>query len=86
VNQTQLKKLSIPELFQLWSNTLTELRNRGAIRSANNPIADYGELLVARYYGVEPESKSNRGFDLKTPVKALRRTQRGRSNLSRLGP
>jgi predicted lactoylglutathione lyase len=70
---------------------LAELARRGAIRSGNNPVADYAELLVANYYGIEVQPQSTKGYDVLTPdderiqVKALRRTQRGRSNLSRIG-
>ena len=89
--ETSLSKLSVPDLLALWVNVLGELRARGAIRSANNPVGDYAEFLVARHYGVEVEPPSTKGYDIRTPsgeliqVKALRRTQPGRTGLSRLG-
>jgi hypothetical protein len=86
----KLDRLTVPELFALWSETLAELARRGAIRSANSPVADYAELLVAGHYGVEVQPKSTKGYDIlsssreRLEVKALRRTQRGRTTLSRI--
>ena len=40
--------LTNEEVFGLWADALKELRRRGVTRSANSPVADYGELLVAQ--------------------------------------
>jgi Family of unknown function (DUF6998) len=75
-------------LLQLWAGVTNELRVRGVTRSANNPIADYAERLVADLYGVDPATGSTAAYDLiskdgkKIQVKALRLTQPGRTNLS----
>lgn len=67
---------------------MVELVDRGIVRSANNPIADIAEQLVADYYGVDPEPANTKGYDVRTPdgtrlqVKGLRLTQKGRSSLS----
>lgn len=72
------------ELLGLWSALMSELRERGVIRSGNNPIGDYCEFLVAAHYQVEPEAGSTAGHDLVTAdgvrvqVKARRLTQDGK--------
>ena len=43
---------------------MDEMRRRGMIRSANNPVADRAERVVADLYGVEPVGGSNKGYDL----------------------
>lgn len=83
-----LKKLSIRELLALWAGTLRELRNRGVVRTFNNPIGDIAEELVAVHYGGERGSFSQKTWDVRAgnellQVKALRRTgARSRRNLS----
>jgi hypothetical protein len=39
MKRPDLRRLGIPDLFLLWSDTLAELRQRGAVRSGNNPVA-----------------------------------------------
>lgn len=63
-----LDDLSDPELLQLWSRLMAELHARGVVRSSNNPVGDYCELLVATHFRVEPEANSNLGHDLVTPA------------------
>lgn len=58
-----LSGLGIGELLNLYTRVLEELRNRGVLRSTNNPIADYAEWLVARALGLELSTQSNHGFD-----------------------
>ena len=77
------------ELVHLWGEIMEQLQRRGVVRSANNPIADIAERIVADIYGVvELAPSSQAGYDLVTPdgervqVKALRRTQRSRNVLS----
>ncbi|MEX2210694.1 MAG: hypothetical protein WD689_02895 [Gaiellaceae bacterium] len=55
------------ELLGLWASLMSELNERGVIRSENNPIGDYCEFLVAAHYEVEPETSSRAGYDVKTP-------------------
>ena len=42
---------------------MTELRDRGIVRSSNNPVADYTETLVSRALGLSLESQSQAGYD-----------------------
>jgi hypothetical protein len=69
---------------------MAELRARAIVRSGNNPIADIAERLVADYYGGTVAPPNEKGFDVLTKagerlqVKALRRTQKGRTTLSPL--
>jgi hypothetical protein len=83
-----LTELSVQELLKLWAAVLNQLQARGVVRSANNPVADYAELLVAHHFGVEPAGGSQAGYDLITKegeriqVKGLRKTRPGRGQLS----
>jgi hypothetical protein len=83
-----LKTLSVRDLLALWAGTLRELKDRGVVRTYNNPIGDIAEELVAVHYGGERGSFSQKSWDVKVgdellQVKALRRTgPRGRRNLS----
>lgn len=73
-----LTKRSTRELLALWAAILRELRRREVVRTANNPIGDIAEALVAEHYGGERAGFSNRGWDVATDdgerleVKALR--------------
>lgn len=58
-----LKTYSVPDLLLLFSGVLTELRGRGIVRSANNPVADYAEWLVAQAFGYELAGRSSAGYD-----------------------
>jgi len=51
-------------LLQLWARVMAELREREVIRSSNNPVGDYCELVVAAHFGVKPIAGSNRDYDL----------------------
>jgi len=83
-----LNSLSVRELLALWASTLRELRDRGVVRTFNNPIGDIAEELVAIHYGGERGSFSQKTWDVRAggellQVKALRRTGvKTRRNLS----
>lgn len=62
-----LGSLSVPDLLLLFANVLSELRDRGVIRSTNNPVADYSEWLVARALGLELVAPSVKGYDAISP-------------------
>lgn len=62
---------STRQLLALWGAILRELRRRGVVRTANNPIGDIAEALVAAHVGGERASFSNRGWDVKGPDGAL---------------
>lgn len=88
MSATDLKPLSVRELLALWASALRELRDRGIVRTFNNPIGDIAEELVALHYGGERGSFSQKTWDVRAggellQVKALRRTGTGtRRNLS----
>ena len=42
---------------------MAELKDRGVVRSSNNPVADYTETLVSRALGLSLESQSQAGYD-----------------------
>lgn len=58
---------SVPDLLLLYVAVLDRLRELGAVRSANNPVSDYSELLVARAFGLELAPKSVPGYDATAP-------------------
>ncbi len=62
-NGVDLKNLTPKNLLRLHAQIIRELRDRGIVRSNNNPLADYTEWLVATKLGLELESKSNAGYD-----------------------
>jgi len=88
VAETDLQSMSVRELLALWAGSLRELRDRGVVRTFNNPIGDIAEELVALHYGGERGSFSQKTWDVRVgdeflQVKALRRTgTRTRRNLS----
>lgn len=55
------------ELLRLWAAILRELRRRGIVRTANNPIGDIAEALVANHFKGERAGFSNPGWDVQTP-------------------
>lgn len=58
-----LGELSDEEILRLWSETMEELRRRGVIRTANNPIGDYAEALAAKRLGLELAHGSTAAYD-----------------------
>lgn len=84
-----LSSMTIAEMLRLWAGTMTELRTRGMVRTANNPVGDIAEAIVHEHYGGTRGSFSQKGWDVqdlagrRLQVKSMRRTgQRGRRNLS----
>ena len=80
---------STRHLLADWAAIMRQLRDRGVIRTNNNPIGDIAEAIVAEHYGGERGSFSQAGWDVLLPdgerlqVKALRWAgARGRRNLS----
>jgi len=91
VASVDLKTLSVRELLALWAGALRELRERGVLRTFNNPIGDIAEELVALHYGGQRGSFSQKTWDVQVgderlQVKALRDTgNRTRRSLSPIG-
>lgn len=84
-----LSSMTIAELLRLWAGTMTELRTRDVVRTANNPVGDIAEAIVHEHYGGTRGSFSQKGWDVqdlngrRIQVKGMRKTgQRGRRNLS----
>ena len=59
------QSLTTPELLQQYALILAELRAREIIRTANSPVGDYGEWLVANQLGLTLEPNSKSGYDAK---------------------
>src|SRR5712671_1175595 len=59
----ELGGLSTSNLLQLSAGVIDELRRRGVIRTTNNPVADYAELLAARAFGLVLAGRSEAGYD-----------------------
>jgi hypothetical protein len=83
-------ELTSRQLLSAYSAILRELRERGVVRTYNNPIGDIAEEVVATYYGGERGSFSQKAWDVRTEagerlqVKAMRVTAAGRR--SKLSP
>ncbi len=80
---------STRQLLADFAAIMRALRERGIVRTNNNPIGDIAEAIVAEHYGGERGGFSQPDWDVRLPdgeriqVKALRRTgARGRRNLS----
>jgi hypothetical protein len=58
-----LNRLETEQLLSLWSRVMEELRQRGVIRSSNNPVADYTEGFTARRLGLTLVGNSTSGHD-----------------------
>ena len=54
---------SVNELLQIYCDVMDELRLRGILRSSNNPVADYSELLFCKAFGWTRKGASALGFD-----------------------
>ena len=50
-------------LLRQYAVVLDALAEAEAIRSKNNPVADYAEWLVARAFRFELMTKSSKGYD-----------------------
>ena len=49
VDIVNLKNMNEQNLLGLYSMLMKELRDRGLIRSSNNPVADYAEKVAVEY-------------------------------------
>lgn len=68
----EIKKISDIKLLGLYDDIMEELRDRELIRTSNNPVADYGEHIVAKKLRLKlmPSSyKSADAVDEKTGIK-----------------
>lgn len=58
-----IQSLNTKDLLALYSNILEELLSRKVVRTANNPVADYAEYLVADKMNLTLANNSNSGYD-----------------------
>ncbi|RDL45042.1 hypothetical protein DN730_05335 [Marinomonas piezotolerans] len=58
-----LKEMKVKELLQLQASITDELKDRGVVRTQNNPLGDYTEWLVANALDLELEANSKAGYD-----------------------
>ena len=56
-------QLNDKQLLGAYCSLMTELKDRGVVRSSNNPVADYTETLVSRALGLSLESQSQACYD-----------------------
>jgi len=60
---SELEDKTISELLALHAAVMEELRERGVLRSANNPTGDLAEYLFCEAFGWSQENNSAKGFD-----------------------
>lgn len=58
MRQINLDRLSASQLLQLHAHVIDELRERGVVRSANNPVADLAEYIFCRAFDWTQAEKS----------------------------
>lgn len=63
INIPALKSISELGLLQLYAELIEELRDRGIIRSGNNPVADYAEKVAVERLSLKQVGKEQKGFD-----------------------
>lgn len=68
---------TVAELLALHSQLLEELRERGVLRSANNPTGDLAEFLFCKAFGWDQAGNSAKSYDA-TDVKNTRFQIKGR--------
>lgn len=57
------KAFPTPSLLRCFADILDELKQRGVVRTRNNPVADYAEWLVAQRLDLSLERNSRSGYD-----------------------
>ena len=73
------------DLLTLYAELMEHLRDRGLIRSSNNPVADYAERVAVERMKLKRAGKEERGFDAtdrgrnKYQVKGRRLTRHNQS-------
>jgi hypothetical protein len=73
-------KLTVRDLLAAYVQVLDELKARGVLRTANNPVGDYAEWLVANTLGLMLVNNSTAAYDaidsegIKYQIKGRRQT------------
>lgn len=60
-----VRAASVGKLLAGYGAILEQLREREIVRSSNNPVSDYSELLFCRAFGWQRENNSTAGYDAK---------------------
>lgn len=60
-----LTSYPVMDLLALHAGIIEELRKRKIVRTVNNPVADYAELLACRALALSPAANSEKGYDAK---------------------
>jgi len=63
IEGTDLDHFSVSELLSLHARIGESLRDRGVVRSANNPTGDLAEYLFCKAFGWDQAPNSEHGFD-----------------------
>lgn len=77
--------LTVNELLSAYGAILDELRRRKIVRTSNNPLSDYAELLFCHAFGWSRTTNSSAGHDaieksgIRYQVKGRRLTRHNRS-------
>jgi hypothetical protein len=61
------RQMTIAELLRFHGQTLAELRRRRVVRTANAPVGDYAEWLVAAATGGELAENAEKSWDVAVP-------------------
>lgn len=75
------------ELLRLHARVMRELAIREVVRTRNNPVADYAELLVCRALSLKRAGRSTKGYDAEDAegqryeIKARRLSEEARSQV-----
>jgi hypothetical protein len=75
--QFDVQSFTVNELLNGYGAILDELRRREIVRSANNPLSDYAEILFCKAFGWARENNSSAGHDA-TDAKGVRYQIKGR--------
>ncbi len=59
----KMSEMPTRELLAMFSRIMAELKQRGVVRTYNNPVADYCESLAAFALGLQLEGNSHKGYD-----------------------
>jgi hypothetical protein len=79
-HKIDIQALTVGQLLRDYGAILDELRRREIVRSTNNPVSDYAELLFCNAFGWRREVNSASGYDatdengLRYQIKARRLT------------
>ena len=59
----EMKEKTVGELMNLYFQILSELKDRGVVRTYNSPVGDYAEWLVSQKMGLQLQKNSKKGYD-----------------------